>query len=561
MRWLAVLWLGFALLPIARASEADITLQGRYALDPSGRATLAQVEAMPLKPLARQAYPLDGGAMWIRFELPPRDSARARFLVISGGAFIDHASLFTRDASGAWTEQRAGDHVPVAQWPQPDITPRFAADASGPVWLRIQNRPAPVSPFVQLADDTSLELSRHWTYLLVGGYLGFGLLVLLVGLMQGYLYAERAFHSYCAYVLLMLLFQLAFTGIGGLFLWPHSAGFNDAAPAMFVLLMTAAGIWNIRESVALARHSLRVDRFTLGFSAFGVVFAAVYTAFTASWSYAVLMVYSLLAVILSMTLCLWTWRRGERYSGWLFLGFLPVHLAYPFPALRAAGVLPDSWASQYAVLIGSAVEIPLLLCILHWRAKDFSENRERLRALDTTDPLTGLAVAPVLRLRIRDAARRARRLHQRCGLLLVELSNHAEILAEAGREGADRALVVAAARLSRLVREVDTVCRISDNRFAILTEGPQPDEARRALAQHIVARGLEPVAQLPGGMPLKFRVVTLALPDGDVPMALAGTAEEEALLRRLHDAMAQLGEEPRRVVHHVAREDTEPAPA
>ena len=54
-------------------------------------------------------------------------------------------------------------------------------------------------------------------------------------------------------------------------------------------------------------------------------------------------------------------------------------------ALRSAGVLPDSWAMQYAVLIGSAIEIPLLLYILHQRAKHFSENRARLRAMDGTD--------------------------------------------------------------------------------------------------------------------------------------------------------------------------------
>ena len=45
----------------------------------------------------------------------------------------------------------------------------------------------------------------------------------------------------------------------------------------------------------------------------------------------------------------------ETYAGWLFLGFLPVHLGYPFPALRSAGVLPDSLATQYGVLIGSAM--------------------------------------------------------------------------------------------------------------------------------------------------------------------------------------------------------------
>ncbi len=149
-----------------------------------------------------------------------------------------------------------------------------------------------------------------------------------------------------------------------------------------------------------------------------------------------------------------------------------MHLGYPFPALRSAGLLPDSWATQYAVLIGSAIEIPLLLYILHRRAKDFNENRARMRALDSTDPLTGLTVTPVLRLRMRDAMRRARRYGHQCAVLLVELSNHAEIVALEGREGGDRALVVAASKLSRVVRDVDTVCRVANTRFAILIEGP-----------------------------------------------------------------------------------------
>ena len=556
-----------ACVPHARAvaQEGDLTLQARYAVDATGRATVEQLDAgaLPLKPMVRQPFALGDGALWLRIDAPALDASKRWFLLLSGGAFIDRASLFTRSAGGAWREQRAGDQLPVAGWDQPNTSPLFElpAGAAVAVWLRVENRPAPVSLFVQLLAEDSLRLQRQWSDLLVGAYLGFGLLVLLVGLIHGRLYGERAFYSYCTYVTLMLAFQLSFTGVGGLFFWPQFAGFNNAAPALFMLLMTAAGIWNIRESVALKRHSAAVDRFALGFSAFGVVFAFVYTAFTAAWTYALLNVYGLAAVVLSISLCLWTWRRGERYSGWLFLGFLPVHLSYPFPALRAAGVLADSWATQYAVLIGSAIEIPLLLYILHWRAKDFSENRARLRALDSTDPLTGLTVLPVLRLRVRDALRRARRLEHRCALLLVELANHAEIVAAVGREGADRALVVAAGRISRLVREIDTVCRIADNRFAILTEGPQADSARRDLAQHIVARGLEPVAQLPHGVVLKFKVATMALPDAGAATALPGAADEEPLLQRLQLALVQLRGDPRRVVLHLAGDRAEAVPA
>ena len=553
---LAALLTAAALPAWAVGGEGDITLQGQYWIDESGRMPIQDVAAggAKLQPMDKhRPFPLGTSALWMRFDVPALDPSHRWYLLLSGAAFINRASLFIPGPDGSWLEQRAGDHVPVAQWQHPNDSPLFglSPNPAGPVWLRLENKPAPTSPYVQLLTEESLQLKRQWTYVLVGGYLGFGLLVFVVGLMHARLYGDIAFHVYCVYVAFMLLFQLSFTGIGGLFLWPHNAWFNDAAPATFMLLMTASGIWFVREATALSRHSRRVDRAVAGFCLFGLAFPVVYILSNGPLAYGILNVYGLLAVALSICLCAWTWHKGERYSGWLILGFLPVHLGYPFPALRAAGVLPDSWATQYAVLIGSAIEIPLLLYILHWRAKDFSENHERLRALDSTDPLTGLTATPVLRLRLRDALRRARRLGHRCAVLLVDLANHADIVSREGREAGDRALVVAAARLSSVVREIDTVCRVADTRFAILSEGPQADDGRRVLAQHIVARGLERVYQLPPDLSLRFRVVSACAPDGAVEVTSEGDVDEQRLMQRMNWALDRLVEDPKKVLHHL----------
>jgi diguanylate cyclase (GGDEF)-like protein len=552
----------------AATGEGDITLQGQYWIDTSGTKSIQEVAngAASWQPMERhRAFPLGEGALWMRFELPALDAARRWHLLLSGAPFINDARVYAPGPGGAWQEQRAGDILPVARWHEPNISPLFTAPVQGgAVWLRIANRPAPTSPYVQLLTEHTMQLHRQWTYLLMGGYLGFGILVFVVGLMHAWLYRDRVFHVYCVYVACMLLFQLAFTGLGGLFLWPDSARFNDAAPAFFMLLMTASGIWFIREATALPRHSRRVDRAVRGFSLFGALFAGVYAIANGGWAYGLLSLYGLASVVLSITLCLWTWRKGETYSGWLFLGFLPVHLGYPFPALRAAGVLPDSWLTQYAVLIGSAIEIPMLLYILHWRAKDFSENRERLRALDSTDPLTGLTGTPVFRLRLRDALRRAQRTGQRCSVLLVDLSNHAEITSREGREAGDRSLVVTGSRLSQIVRDVDTVCRVANTRFAILVEGSQPADARRSLAQHVVARGLERVGQLPPDITLRFRVVTASAPDGAIELTCEGVLDEQRLMQRMNWALDRLVADPQRVVNHLeprTGDSSQPPPA
>ena len=539
----------------------------RYWIDTSGTAGPDQAAALPpsaWQALQQHSFSLPTGALWLQLHLPELPAYTPHVLLLDSSAFTDRASLFQR-RDGAWAAQHAGDHIAVAQWSRPDRSPVFALDSAAgghEVLLRLENRPAPLSVQLQLMTADRLQHSRAWTLLLVGGYLGFGLLVMFIGGVHARLYRDRAFVAYLVYVGSMLGFQAAFTGIGGLFFWPQSAAWNDAAPPVFMLWLTAAGIWFVREVSHLERYSRRLDRVVLAWCAFGLLYPALYLAWHSVTAYALLNLYGLLSVLLSIGLCVWAWRRGERYAGWIALGFLPVHLSYPFPALRAAGILPDSWATQYAVLIGSAIEIPLLLFILHQRAKRSSENRARLRALDSSDPLTGLTVTPVLKLRLRDAIRRSRRYGHHCGLMVVELANHADLRLRLGREAADRALVVAAARLTRVVRDVDTVCRVSDTRFAVLVEGPLRHEQLRLLAQHMVAKGLEPGSLLPDDASLRFRLATTLLP---ADRATAAEEEESQEARRALDRLQRALDEPvedaRRPVLHLPRETVSPPAA
>ena len=127
--------------------------------------------------------------------------------------------------------------------------------------------------------------------------------------------------------------------------------------------------------------------------------------------------------------------------------------------------------------------------------------------------------------------------------MLVELSNHAAIVEREGREAGDRALVVTASRLSAVVRDVDTVCRINETRFAVLVEGP---EDLKLLGQHIVAKGLERVPQLPADLALRFRLVSAALPD-----EADGSVEDTLLMERLNHALDRLADDPRKVVLHL----------
>ncbi len=566
LRALAFWWL--ALLATVQLHAADVTASARYWIDDGGRSTIDEVAQLPpdsFRPMAGAApFDVGRGALWLRYDLPVLDPDRRWFLLVEGPAFINRAQLYQRNAAGTWVAQQAGDQVPMSQWARPELTPRFAVGPQGgdanvtperTVWLRLENFPAALNPGLTLLDWQQVDQRRSATLLGMGAYLGFGLLVMFLGLVHVRLYRDRAFVPYMGYVGCMLVFQVAYTGLGSLFFWPEWPRFNDAAPALFMLWLTASGIWFVREVCAPQRYSRMLNRLVLRWVQFGFAYPVVYLLYTTPATLAVLNLYGFLSVLLSVGLCVWAWRKGETYAGWMALGFAPLHLAYPFAALRTAGVLADGWITQYAVLIGSAVEIPILLYILHRRAKDFNENRARMRALDSTDPLTGLPIVPVLVLRLGDALRRARRNRGHCGLALVELANHADLVAEDGRPFGDRALVVAASQLTAIVKDVDTVCRVADNRFAVLLESAYRPELLQVFAPHIVARGLSQTPALPLHKPLRYRVVTIALPDWTQDQPPAEEQDVQRLIARLNVVLDRL--EPKRVILHLPLADAQ----
>jgi diguanylate cyclase (GGDEF)-like protein len=203
--------------------------------------------------------------------------------------------------------------------------------------------------------------------------------------------------------------------------------------------------------------------------------------------------------------------------------------------------------TQYALAIGAALEIPLQLWLLGRRAREFSEADVRAHAMDTSDPLTGLPALNVLHFRLRDALRRAQRSRQRCAVLAFDLANYPEILAQHGRDAADRALVLAGARLRGVSRDVDTVSRTDTHHFAMLMEGPVLPAQVVAMATQAVAHGLNPSPKLPGGVGLKLHVASVLAPDSARPESY----DADNCLRWLAVQLKKLPPEGRKTILHL----------
>ena len=168
------------------------------------------------------------------------------------------------------------------------------------------------------------------------------------------------------------------------------------------------------------------------------------------------------------------------------------------------------------------------------------ESEVRAAALSHADALTGLPHRRTFLERLESALGRARHHRQQCAVLGVRIANLALLAEEHGRDVVDKALVVAASQLRRVVTDTDMAARVGDQEFALLLEAPVDGPQAVARAQHVVAAGLGHTPALPAGATLKFHVSV-----GLVPHE---AHDGHATLQWVMDGVHQLTPEARKAI-------------
>ena len=69
----------------------------------------------------------------------------------------------------------------------------------------------------------------------------------------------------------------------------------------------------------------------------------------------------------------------------------------------------------------------------------------------------------------------------------------------------------------------------------------------------VVAKGLAQTSLLPPDLPLRFKVVTLLLPDDGVPGLSGVEGDDERCLAVLHEGLQRMGADARRSIRHLGK--------
>ncbi|MDP2032304.1 MAG: 7TM diverse intracellular signaling domain-containing protein [Polaromonas sp.] len=524
-------------------------------LDASGQTSVEQVEAGALtlgfKPLRiGEPQVLDEAALWLRFDAVSQDPRHHWKLELPMSG-VDRISLYYRDSLGRWVVQQAGDTLPMSAWPLPGRFPALSLSPelgqSTRYYLRIQHARVPFSAIPRVVADSQLTATRQLDHVLLGAYFGLAFLVSLLAVINAVAYRDWGFASYALYVATFAGSQAAFTGMAGLYVWPETPALNN--PAVFALPLAAAAtaMLFVRTVTTPKRFFRALDWLLMAMFGLLLSIAVIDGAIPTAESFAVANVLVSAGILILLLVVGVSLFEGDRHARWIALGFLPIILATLFPLGRNLGLLRASFLTENALLLGSALEAPILFYGLLRRVTQRRESESRATTLRTTDPLTGLGSARLLVGKLRQALSTAGRYQQPCALLLINLSNLATLQQQHGRETGDRAMVMAASRIRAAAQATDTVARVGDSQFALLMEGPMSSDSVNDVATKILASGLRPSRELPDADPLVFHIAIGYMPE---PGRLL-KSEAPAYLSRMIQAVKEMNDGSRKAIRMI----------
>jgi diguanylate cyclase (GGDEF)-like protein len=372
-------------------------------------ATLQDVVALPFipEPSDEPNVGFSQAALWLRFSALAATGTKEWILECAYPP-LDHVDVYAVRNGVLLESWKAGDSIPVEERPMPGRTYRFhlrlSTTEATTYYLRIQTEGSGRAP-LQVWDSQVLGRRDLIDHILLGGYFGVLLVMVLYNLLIFLSYRDRTYLYYIGYVASHALFQAAYLGVAMVYLWPWN-------PWVANMTLVAGASMAALFSCLFAREFLQRGRlipklkFVLNA---GIIISAANTCATFFLPYSVTILVSNINLLLFPAVCMLagfiTLMRGYTPARFYLMAWSVLLLAVIWLSLGGLGVVPGSGLAATALQIGSVIEVVLLSLaitdkISHFRRQAAASERElalsRERELRATteklyhDGLTGL---------------------------------------------------------------------------------------------------------------------------------------------------------------------------
>lgn len=349
-------------------------------------ASFEQVAAAELQknwlPLERARLDRTLKYLWLRFDVQQSASPSSQYLMLRWPVLDEVVMRLRHPHTARWSEpMRAGDTVPFSKQPVASrhlVFPlRLAPGEQATVYLKVHVS-EPIALPLEVLDEQTLTRREQRELALINLFFGGILVILLYNFCLFFFTRELIYLLYVAYLLSMVGYALALTGIGPLYLWPEVSWpgvklYGLAAASAFFTSQLFA-----RRFLDLPGHGgwpLWVNNFSLCYWGLGVLAILLAPGII---PYIGIQTMALLSSLVGLTIPIYLWIRGNQaaklftFAWGSLITFTVIHL------LALEGQLPLNPFTLESQLIGIFVEFVLLSIALAGRIN--RERHERVRA-------------------------------------------------------------------------------------------------------------------------------------------------------------------------------------
>ena len=481
-------------------------------------------EFAPL-PGGREAFGFQSGAFWFHATVINRHPDESRWLLVQEYPLSDRVELFLRYPDGRTVHHLGGDHVPFdvrsVRYRHPNVLVDLPVDTPVELLLRVESESSMQVPLRLYTQTAFTEVSRD-AQLAIGLYYGILLALFVYNLVLWISLRDASYFWYLCHISAFGLVLFTLNGLGFEYLWPGSPWLADHMVPISICLALLAMLQFARTFLELPQRAPRFNLVTIALIGFFVVFgiASLWLPYRISTPVASRAV--LVGVLWILFATIHVLRRGYTPARLLLLAWAMFLLGTAIFTLLAFGALPKTFATEYGVQIGSALEMLLLSIALGYRyaqlrnenqriANEANRQLERNVALRTQELQQALAQLKDAHEKLQDSSRRdaltglynrsyfhegfdrliagCREARRPLSLLMVDLDHFKSINDVHGHLVGDDCLRWAARRIGRALRPHDALlARFGGEEFVVVLPNHDlheavavAEEVRRAL--------------------------------------------------------------------------------
>lgn len=435
--WIRIVLLLLVTLAVPAGAQDTLVLDGSrqmvplaplltYRVDPDNRADAStmfeQARAGGFQPLPNgdPTFGFTEGAYWFHAELFNQNAREQRWLLVLHYPLLDNVDFYLRYPDGHVEHMSSGDALPFSaraiSYRHPNIWVDLPQRSKVELLVRASSRSSMQVPMVLYTPTAFAELERD-SQLGIGLFYGILLALFCYNLVLWLSLHDRTHLWYTLHVAGFGLVVFCLNGLAFEYLWPNSPWLANQAIPLSMAIGQVTMHQFCREFLELRERQPLGDRLSLAFIGFFVLagIASFFLPYRDVVRPLTLAVFpgSALIVLLAINAI----RRGYAPAKIFLLawGFLLMGIA--LYASVSFGLLPKNFLTEYAIQLGSAMEMILLSFALAYRyarlrgeneklVREHNEQLERHVARRTSELSTALEQLAEANQRLRESNRR-----------------------------------------------------------------------------------------------------------------------------------------------------------